>query len=82
MMTAQSEIEAIRMLIDQGIRCEMDAGQIVSREEFDRAISEGNQRDMAVAKEVVKSLCWVLDAKITEHFNEEYLLPVIARVNQ
>lgn len=38
------------------------------------------ERDMAVAKEVVKSLCWVLEPHHPERFNDEYLLPVIARV--
>lgn len=69
-------------VVNLAFRRACEAGLIVSREEFDRAISDRDQRDIAVAKEVVKSLCWVLDAKITEHFNEEYLLPVIARVKQ
>jgi hypothetical protein len=55
-------------------------GQVVPREAFDRAVGDRDARDMAVAKEVVKSLCWVLEPVAPERFNEDYLGAVIARV--
>ena len=57
------------------------AGQVVPREEFDRAAGDRKARDMAVAKEVVKSVCWVFGLSTDARFDEAYLLPVIARAN-
>jgi hypothetical protein len=68
-----------RIVADASLKHACDSGQVVPREEFDRAVSCRKARDMAVAKEVVKSLCWVFGSNIDERFDEAYLLPVIAR---
>lgn len=49
-------------------------------DEIERLRAVRAMRDMAVAKEVVKSLCWVHDSLVAHKFDENYLLPVIARV--
>jgi hypothetical protein len=77
----QTEWKKYFAVANAALRQACDNGQVVPREEFDRAVGDRKARDMAVAKEVVKSLCWVFGSSTDARFDEAYLLPVIARAN-
>lgn len=77
--TREDDLQALANFI---LRRACDQGEIIPRRAFDALCAARNARDMDVAKEVVKSLCWVLEPAHPERFNEDYLLPVIARANK
>jgi hypothetical protein len=77
-----NKIDALRGFAGSVLIHACDTGLVVTREEFDRAVGDRKTRDMAVAKEVVKSLCWVHHSAVESHFDEDYLRPVIARADK
>lgn len=71
-MTREEMLEVVRSasggfsdsyasLLNAGLRHAIDNGQVVTREEFDRAIGDRNKRDMAVADAITQH--WYLSGR-------------------
>jgi len=75
--------ECVHYVANAALRIACDAGQIVTREEFDRAVGDRKARDMAVSRNLRESLKFVFgnhEGLVWHHIDDDYLESILPRV--
>ena len=75
--------KACIVVANKAIQHALDRGQIVTREEFDRAVGDRKARDMAVSRNLRESLKFVFgnhDGLVWHRIDDDYLESILQRV--